>query len=430
MAETRPRRTTRSLVTSHAVLVILIALAAAACGDAGATRPVEPVVRDSAGVTILEYPEGVWDGAPPIPLAEAPTVRIGTLDGADELQLTQVGDAVRMEDGSFAILERRAREVRVFGSDGAFRHRFGREGEGPGEFRSATSLHLVPGDTLAVWDSGAGRLTWFGPDGVHLRDRALAPFAGGARITSVPRVWPEILAIRGSGMTPNVESGRYRDPLEVIRIPDRTSDEAKAVAAFPGTERELRVASSGGEIVSIEIIGLWHYAQAHVVVAGPGIWETDGMTWHVRRWATDGSGVDRLLRVHEPPRRFTQALIDEVHAAELEGQDPETRERIRARHGNAEYPEFVPPIMDLFVDAEERLWIGLGEVPPVSLPSGMGRELRRWLVFDADGTLAGRVELPPRSRPLHADLEGVLLVRVDELDIPYVEWFPYGAPRG
>ena len=38
----------------------------------------------------------------------------------------------------------------------------------------------------------------------------------------------------------------------------------------------------------------------------------------------------------------------------------------------------------------------------------------------------GLLTLPPRSHPLWADVEGVLLVRNDtKTDVAYVEWYPY-----
>ena len=41
-------------------------------------------------------------------------------------------------------------------------------------------------------------------------------------------------------------------------------------------------------------------------------------------------------------------------------------------------------------------------------------------------TALGVLVLPPRSHPLWADGEGVLLVRNDtQLDVPYIEWYPY-----
>jgi hypothetical protein len=43
-------------------------------------------------------------------------------------------------------------------------------------------------------------------------------------------------------------------------------------------------------------------------------------------------------------------------------------------------------------------------------------------------TPLGVLVLPPRSHPLWADDEGVLLVRSDmQLDVAYVEWYPYAS---
>jgi hypothetical protein len=55
------------------------------------------------------------------------------------------------------------RKVWMFGSDGAFLAEFGRDGEGPGEFRGITGLS-VRGDTVEIGDPTLSRLTYWLPD--------------------------------------------------------------------------------------------------------------------------------------------------------------------------------------------------------------------------------------------------------------------------
>ncbi len=51
----------------------------------------------------------------------------------------------------------------LFAPDGAFLTEFGREGDGPGEFRSIWDLSVL-GDTIEIGDSSLGRLTYWLPD--------------------------------------------------------------------------------------------------------------------------------------------------------------------------------------------------------------------------------------------------------------------------
>ena len=70
-------------------------------------------------------------------------------------------------------------EVRVFGLDGAHRRTFGREGDGPGEFRSLYSLAWV-GDRLLTLDPRLGRIGEFSAEGEWLGQRrtVMAGFSG------------------------------------------------------------------------------------------------------------------------------------------------------------------------------------------------------------------------------------------------------------
>src|SRR5690606_13456983 len=57
-----------------------------------------------------------------------------------------------------AVLNAGSHELRIFDADGRLLHRSGRQGSGPGEFRMPLRLYVF-GDTLAVFDEGANRLS-------------------------------------------------------------------------------------------------------------------------------------------------------------------------------------------------------------------------------------------------------------------------------
>ena len=57
-------------------------------------------------------------------------------------------------------------------------HSLGREGEGPGEFRSWAALLVSPGDSLFVFDSGNRRLSVFSPDHELVRESRIGLIPG------------------------------------------------------------------------------------------------------------------------------------------------------------------------------------------------------------------------------------------------------------
>jgi hypothetical protein len=71
--------------------------------------------------------------------------------------------------GWIAVGQRQDGQVRVFGTDGTERYRFGRAGAGPGEFRALAGFSGWVGDTLWMADGVLNRLTMVTPTGKLLR---------------------------------------------------------------------------------------------------------------------------------------------------------------------------------------------------------------------------------------------------------------------
>lgn len=110
------------------------------------------VLRDSAGITLVESKDSLW--AEDRWLLDAPV----TVVGAPGVVLERVVGAERLTDGSVVVLDAGSGLLRWFDADGALRVGVGGLGEGPAEFRSPSALVASGGDTVAVWDSGAGAI--------------------------------------------------------------------------------------------------------------------------------------------------------------------------------------------------------------------------------------------------------------------------------
>ena len=419
--------------------LLLILGVLAGCGES--TDPtLEPVVRDSAGAVIHEFPAGVLERPPSIRLADAPSVRIGVVGGAPEYQWTRPVAAARLSDGGFAVLEQVPAEVRVFDPSGQFLHRVGRDGDGPGEFRSPVGLRVLADDTILVWDRGAQRLSWFSIEGTLERELTVREPGG---IRTIRRM--ALSPIGGAlvlGATTTEEDlgnqGRVRETWQVVPIGPQ-GDVGRPIGAIRGTERAIQIQGSGtGEVVSVSVQGRWWWGEGFAWASERGVWTADQLSFEARHFDFE-RGLDRIVRVMAEARPFARALIDSLHRVELDrAADPELRALWRADFEEREYPQGVPPVASIFGDLVGRVWIGLTEPPPERLPSGELTAVRRWMVFEeaaAAGlgatmslTPLGVVVLPPRSHPLWANGEGVLLVRNDpQLDVAFVEWYPYVA---
>ena len=89
----------RTVALSRWIVAAWLALGTAACG-AGERTGARAVVRDSAGITIVENTTPLWRDGDAWSLTAEPTVQIGVMEGEAEYQLHRtfrIADGDRME---------------------------------------------------------------------------------------------------------------------------------------------------------------------------------------------------------------------------------------------------------------------------------------------------------------------------------------------
>jgi hypothetical protein len=123
-------------------------LAAVSCSQPDDHRPAV-AMRDSGGVTIIEHTIGA--AAPVCAIGSQPTVTIGGQE-SEKQQLYRVFGAARLSDGRIALVNSGAHQLRFYDRHGRFLQQVGRNGSGPGEFRDAFYLWVLPCDTIWVGD--------------------------------------------------------------------------------------------------------------------------------------------------------------------------------------------------------------------------------------------------------------------------------------
>ena len=154
--------------------VILAALATALAGAFGPAASQQITVRsDSAGIEILTSDPSRSNAT--CFLGDEPIFRVGNDESDEATWFSQVRGVGRLSDGSVAVLDRLTAEIRIFGADGRHLRSMGSRGEGPGEFRSAWKLWVLPGDTLWAGDYRPWRYNVFTSDGEWVRAVQLEP---------------------------------------------------------------------------------------------------------------------------------------------------------------------------------------------------------------------------------------------------------------
>lgn len=224
-------------------VAVLAAPLLAACG--GDARAAGPVVRDSAGVRIVENSAPAWGEDEGWRVAAGPRVDIGLADGDPEYQFGRVVGALRLADGRVAVADGQANHVRYFDAGGRHLATAGRPGGGPGEFEGLMRLLRLPGDSLAAWD-WSNRLSVFDPAGEFVRPVTLRSWEG----STVPQV-EGVFADGGLLVTPMFDRvfrptrEPVRDTIVLVRYAADGSH-GDVLGRFPGEESVVVTFSAGG----------------------------------------------------------------------------------------------------------------------------------------------------------------------------------------
>ena len=400
---------------------IFVALAAvlAAC-DSGVRSVSTYTVRDSAGVQIIESTAPAWGDGEGWTVSEEPTLHIGVIEGADEYQFSIV-TGVFERDGGIVVGDASG-EVRIFGQTGTFLSAFGRQGEGPGEFRRLGWVAPFRGDSIAAWDSPGQRLSVFAGDGTFARAVSPPPL-----VPPTPDGTDRLVWIAG-GMTGALEDGTFLGSsgtvfrgqpgqrvvgLTHLVVFSQLGDSLRSIGPFEVETRFPDVAAA------LRLLTPYQRAFQFTQRSG-GVFILDGPNFEIEDLALDGS-LERVLRASHVDLRLTdahrQTYSDSERLRLRDDADPGALERALLE---ADFPETIPPASQLLVDSENHLW-----VRHYTTRWTVGPE--HWSVFSPEGFLLGVVQTPERLQVRQIEADFLLGIWTDELDVRYIR--KYGLER-
>lgn len=365
------------------------------------------VVRDSAGVQIVESQRPVWPEDEGWRLSTEPTLQIGLEEGPAEYQFVRVEGVVRLPDGRIVVADAGSWEIRLFAMEGAFLTASGRRGDAPGEYRQIAGLGYGPGDSLWVYDFGNRRFTILTADGELVRTMNL----GGAlsAVGAVGRLSDGSFVVReywSSGShTGRVQSGLTRDPAAVARV-SNDGVVLDTIGLYPG--REVYIGSENGRAVMSAPL-LAH--NASVALWGDRVLVGDQERFEIGLYSSSGA-LERLIRLLSVDLRVTEQEIERAVAERLVDEPPERHAMLRAHLDAMDVPATRPAYGRLLVDAQGNLWVA----EHTSYPA----EPVAWRVFDSDGRLLGAVQVPERYHIHQIGEDWILGVWRDDLGVEYV----------
>lgn len=385
-------RTESRAGAAAAVAACLLAVPlATACGGGDASAE-GPVVRDSAGVRIVENGPAPDSAGSTWRLAPEPELEIGAVQGPDEQQLDHVVDAVRTSDGTVAVAQGGTGEIAFFDSAGRHLRSAGGQGGGPGEFRGLADLVRMPGDTLLAWDRRQERVSMFTAEGAFGRSRELRPpgESVGLRFAGVLDDDTLILAAVGA-MGGDVTTGRYRRTLTLHRYAAGRSSEGRIARVFATPRFGWSYRHRGRETLLITRVPF--AGRTFFAVTSSRVCASTGGTFEFRCRSADGRlrTVVRDSVVRPPVTGEVRDRFVESRLQELEGSEHQSRMQSLFEELD-DVPDRMPAVSRIMGDAEDNVWVRTYRPPYESGP-------KRWRVFGPDGVRRATVEMPAEFTP-------------------------------
>ena len=386
----------------------LFAIPLAACATDTPERR-GPVVRDSAGVRIVENTTPLWQEGEGWHLSPEPVVDIGGGDREEE-QLFRVVGALRLSDDRIVVANGGTNEIRFYGPEGAFLSASGGEGEGPGEFRRLSALRRLRGDSLFAQDGRLYRSSVFDGQGRFIR--TVQPQASRGR-SSIDIVFDDGMMLGSSIVRLNVadvELGLFRMAFTFYRF-DGAGDLVDTLGVYPGLEVYMVPSQGGMPSTYRHPISRATYFQ----FLPDGYYVADNDTYEIQKYAPEGKLQQIVRRLTAPVQVEPQHMKTLRERALAAVTNDDRRRSTEQFYRDMPVPETFPAYGGIAVSVEGYLWVREYDLP--------GNEANNWAVYDAEGILQGTMGLAPRFQPLDIGPDYVLGLWRDADDVEHVRMY-------
>lgn len=322
-----------------------------------------------------------------------PIVDIASESQGPNTLFNRIAHVEALPTGELLVVDGATRELRFFGTNGRFARKVGRNGSGPGEFRSVDGVAITD-NHVHVFDASQVRLTRIDLSGADVTTTVVAS-PSDARV----RIWTYSLGGLLGGRPVFVASGfrsrnngplRYTDSMTqfIYSVDGRT---AKRIGEMAVMDAFYESPSKKGDLI---------FGRFSTSAVGAGrLFVTDGGRFSVRAYDSSGTLVKSFTREH-PSTRATDADFEEYLDFRHQFVPNRNREELRKILSAIPRAEFKPFISRLLVDDESNLWVEHWKVHGNARPS-------IWSVFDASGRLLAEATFPRGFRP-HTIRRGVV----------------------
>ncbi len=378
----------------------------AGCGSEASVP--SAVVRDSAGITLVESSGRSWQEGSEWLLAAIPDIDIGGGDVDPEYELFEAQSAVRLADRSIVVADAGSAELRFYDASGQHLQTVGRRGGGPGEFEDLRWVARYASDSLLAWDMRLRRGSVYDLTGRFHRSFTLPAEAFYAPIASFPD-GTLLTQETSQWMTQELPDGAQRPSLTLATF-SVDGEKIADLGAFPADEYW---GESGPDHPH-----RWRRAfgrRTAITVSDSLIFVGTGETFSVDGYSRGGHLVRRLRYAGFVP----VAVSDEDHQAWVEDAlaslEAGMAEHMRPFFESIQPRSALPPYDRVLIDDVRNLW--------VEHYRRVGDEELTWTVFNPEGIVLGQISVPGRFSILEVGSDYVLGRYQDDLDVEHIQLY-------
>ena len=328
-----------------------------------------------------------------------PEMSFGVFEGEDPYMLGDVSAIAVTQAGEIYLMDRHVPTLRKYDAEGRHLYDLGREGGGPGEYKSADGgLAVLSDGRVLQRDPGNGRMNVYAPDGGSITSWRLP---GGGGFSTSRKLFRDDLDNTYTMVLAKLEADVTQWKYGVVRL------------------------TPTGEFLDTILAPTWDYGRPQISGRREGNSSSTGVPFSSTiKWTFTPSGsmigslttnyrIDvfrnsgEVLRIE---RAFTPMPVTSAEANERERRLTENfRSRFPGWKWNGpSIPDTKPPLVDLFVGERGRLWVQVSQVGEERMSAAeaaaeedrTGRPQLRFQepvafdVFEPDGTYLGRVHTP------------------------------------
>lgn len=307
--------------------------------------------------------------------------RVGGYDDEDVL-FGVITDIIADRDGNFYMLDSQLNEVQVYAPDGEYLRTIGREGEGPGEFRAAFNLLLLPNGNIGVLQAFPSKIIGLTPDGNPADDFQLPKGEDevGFKVLFMARNAGDQLAVVYGFNQPS-ETGFVQKSVLSLFGPDGSNERplfdqsSEMNAADPkitetewDTFRNRWTSGPDGRVYSAVDFGEYKI----------NVWGSDGKLRHV---------INRDYPPHERSKAESERILEIYKGFTRQIPIPNIQYEIEPNWN---------PIQAVQARDDGSLWVQTSRGGPSGLPEG---EIGGYDIFNKDGKLERQVILKGQGNP-------------------------------